>query len=439
MDKIRLVIIIGLCVLIGGCWIVYFRGVEKQRLEYESYLQSAEENMSRNLFQKAMEDYEKALKMKEDQDIRKDWLKAAENASQDNAITHKAYADALSKYCSIYPSETEYWEKLVALLVADKSYGDARKYYERAVKEGVTSEKLEDYSDEIYYSFSNSRRGFTNVIYSTRGIYTVYGNEKWGIWGADGEPIYDCEYSYIGPAGRDALYFINTEEDSRIYDGKSVVQSVIKPQEDVTKAIGDGIVPICNKQKWKFYDISQGKYILSEYDDVSVFANGKAVVKKNDKWNIVDKNGDKVGDASFDDVVLLENGEFIYDGIMIAKTAKGYGIYDANGAEKTEFKAEQMDFYLGEWLAFKDKNGKWGFVDVNGEVQIKPEYEEAKSFSTGLAAVKKDGKWGFINPKNKMVIDNIYLNALYFSNKGICFVGETSGSYYMLKLRFIKK
>ena len=51
---------------------------------------------------------------------------------------------------------------------------------------------------------------------------------------------------------------------------------------------------------------------------------------------------------------------------------------------------------------------KWGFVDSNGIIKIRPQYEEVCAFSYGLACVKKKGKWGFIDKQNYTVIPFMY-------------------------------
>ena len=61
------------------------------------------------------------------------------------------------------------------------------------------------------------------------------------------------------------------------------------------------------------------------------------------------------------------------------------------------------------------------------EVIINPQYEDADSFSQGLAAVKKDGKWGYIDMEGSTVIPFQFDYAFSFS-KGLAVVG-TLGEY----------
>ncbi|EAL1455719.1 WG repeat-containing protein, partial [Campylobacter coli] len=49
-------------------------------------------------------------------------------------------------------------------------------------------------------------------------------------------------------------------------------------------------------------------------------------------------------------------------------------------------------------------NGKWGFIDKNGEFAIKPKFDDIWDFSEGLAKVKLNGKYGFIDKNGDFVI-----------------------------------
>jgi serine/threonine protein kinase/outer membrane protein OmpA-like peptidoglycan-associated protein len=53
-------------------------------------------------------------------------------------------------------------------------------------------------------------------------------------------------------------------------------------------------------------------------------------------------------------------------------------------------------------------NKKAGFIDSLGDIKIPLKYEDAKSFRSGLAAVKLNGKWGLIDKKETVVTEFIY-------------------------------
>lgn len=50
------------------------------------------------------------------------------------------------------------------------------------------------------------------------------------------------------------------------------------------------------------------------------------------------------------------------------------------------------------------KNLKWGFIDVHGNVVIKPQFDSVRNFSEGLASVKIGDYWGYINESGEIVI-----------------------------------
>lgn len=59
-------------------------------------------------------------------------------------------------------------------------------------------------------------------------------------------------------------------------------------------------------------------------------------------------------------------------------------------------------------------NGKWGFVDGRGSMIISPQFDDALSFSEGLAAVKLDEKWGYIDRWGNQTIPLLFDDALSF-------------------------
>lgn len=73
--------------------------------------------------------------------------------------------------------------------------------------------------------------------------------------------------------------------------------------------------------------------------------------------------------------------------------------------------------YVGGMDESKMSTGKWGYIDAKGNWMIEPQFEDARSFSEGLACVNQgarivswdaptviDGKWGFIDKKGNWVI-----------------------------------
>ena len=56
-----------------------------------------------------------------------------------------------------------------------------------------------------------------------------------------------------------------------------------------------------------------------------------------------------------------------------------------------------------EGFAPVELNGKWGFINEEGEEAITLKYDNTSCFSKGFAGVQLNGKWGFINQKGKEI------------------------------------
>ncbi len=97
---------------------------------------------------------------------------------------------------------------------------------------------------------------------------------------------------------------------------------------------------------------------------------------------------------------ILKNGEEITwmansaDSILLFKESE-------NGRKEQLFVSPKNDEPL---FRIWDNDGKEGFIDVNGNIVIKPQFDAVGEFSEGLAPVLIGDKWGYINQKGEVVI-----------------------------------
>ena len=133
---------------------------------------------------------------------------------------------------------------------------------------------------------------------------------------------------------------------------------------------------------------------IRKYDKLGSFHEGLALVQRNGLWGYIDAKGDEVIPC-------------IYKG--------------------TEYGNYGFDFSEGMAVII-DKNGKYGYINTKGEVVIKPQFQQAGSFSESVASVFLDGKLNFIGKdgkyieelSNKFIWDfNMNRNLPQFKN-GVC-------------------
>ena len=67
-------------------------------------------------------------------------------------------------------------------------------------------------------------------------------------------------------------------------------------------------------------------------------------------------------------------------------------------------------------------DGKWGYINKQGEIVIACEFDNAGDFSNGLADVEYLEKNGVINTEDKFVIPCKYSELALFAEAGLVFV-----------------
>lgn len=224
------------------------------------------------------------------------------------------------------------------------------------------------------------------------GLNVVMKNGKYGYINTKGKVVIACKYE-------NALSFSNgvamVEKDGKWGLINKKGKTVIKCKYDfntVDEFDEDGFATVEKNGKYGFVNAKERLIVKPVYDSVSDFSNGFAIVIKNGKWGLIDTKGKtivKPGTYSFKRLYAYPTH---WAGVFSCATMSAVGV--------------KADFSDG-LLAVK-KGGKWGFINAEGKIVIKPVYDYVYAFSEGLAAVKQNGKWGFINTKGEMVIEPVY-------------------------------
>ena len=143
---------------------------------------------------------------------------------------------------------------------------------------------------------------------------------------------------------------------------------------------------------------------------------------------------DRVGKIVFSDPSVCEAGDFS-EGLAAVKIEQKWGYINRQGkiAIKPQFMGAQ-DFSEG-LAAVIDVSGRWGYIDRTGNFVIKPRFNHVLEFTTppgkfsqGLAAVGADNgtrRWGYIDKRGEFAIqprfDSGYAGCGYFS-EGLAWV-----------------
>lgn len=172
------------------------------------------------------------------------------------------------------------------------------------------------------------------------------------------------------------------------------------------------------------YKDSLGHVIVKpKYYNGSVFHNGLALVSlKNKGWTIIDNTGMEL--TNFEGIPgPIYNNYITYLYISIKINGK-YGFIDRNGNQIIPCIYDDVKDF-NEGVAPVKLNGLWGFINDRNEWIISAKYESVTEFYDGLAGFYENKKWGFINIKNEIILKPIYTGITFFS-EGLCAVNTSN-------------
>lgn len=162
-----------------------------------------------------------------------------------------------------------------------------------------------------------------------------------------------------------------------------------------------------------FYNLidTKGNIILEE---ISISKPQIISDNEQDKFIVFQKD-EKVKIINLETKETLSNYE--YEEVCNYKTANGlikvkkdgkYGFIDENGNIIINCEYENLADYFLEDMIVAKKDGKCGCIDKNGNIVINFEYDRIGNFSEGVVSAKKGNKIGFLDKEGNIIIDFKY-------------------------------
>jgi hypothetical protein len=129
----------------------------------------------------------------------------------------------------------------------------------------------------------------------------------------------------------------------------------------------------------------------------------------------------------------FSGAENFSDGVALVHLPDGAkGLVDKQGKIVTlNFSFEHMKPFAHGLAAVK-VDGKYGYVDQQGTLIIKPQYDDAYPFDQGLAGVAQEGKYGLIDRTGKLVVPLEYDHITYFHEDRAC-AFDQKGRYAIIE------
>ena len=255
---------------------------------------------------------------------------------------------------------------------------------------------------------------------------------QYGVLNIDGKTIVDIEYKGIKFNGLYILAETQTEEAYFDKKGEKVegkYTGIIEATDAKSYITIDSnnLYGIANE---KGEEVVKNEYLYIEY----AFNRFFVAYKEGKGLGVIDKDGNVVVDFKYD--VLSKVGEHpllkgknmekntttVYSKDMNEIVTLESSILDIHNDYVEIFSRKSATFVdiFGEKKEAKEvlknnklfaacKDGKWGFLDKDGNVKIDYIYDFVTEFNSyGFAGVEKNGKWGIINEDGNMTCECMY-------------------------------
>ena len=265
----------------------------------------------------------------------------------------------------------------------------------------------------------------------------VQKGKKHGIITLEGSMILQVRYNQIDING-DYIYTTDENSEIKVYDKKG---NEVEVNQNTT------ISTIQENPEYKIYiDTSNGTTLYSIYQGENKITNGNynyigylsnnnyIASRQNEKLGVIDQNENIKLEMKYDTIRKIDGTKLVEADIQSTNTIELYNsnlekIAEMNNATLTvednyiklsstteikyfdlEGKEKQNTEIFPENTIFaKSQNGKWGFVDKNGQVVIDYQYDEVTEQNEyGFAGIKLNDKWGIVNKNGKIIVEPTY-------------------------------
>lgn len=275
---------------------------------------------------------------------------------------------------------------------------------------------------------------YEDITYNAyNDVFIIKRNGKQGIVDKNGNVKIQPEYESIEFGGiyidgeKDGEFVLLDLNGNRIENQEIVIKMPTKDGKHYIVADKNEMYDIINESG---ESIIENSYAYMEEIDSNYF-----VVGNNNKNGIIDLSGKAVVDLTYNSIFSIDGTDLLQANISSTstvslidrKTMKVLITLDNASVDIEEdyvkvYSEEEIHYFNDEGkeltskevfpnneLYAKEINGKWGFVDKNGDLKVQNEYDMVTEFNEyGFAGIKKGGKWGSINSKGEIVQEPIY-------------------------------
>lgn len=239
--------------------------------------------------------------------------------------------------------------------------------------------------EPLYYDVAPSKEG---------SIMALFENEKWGLIDYNGEIIFEPKFNWITNLYNNLSLFRCGDKSGIIEKGGKIVLESKKIKE-FRFFFGQKLI-FKEKDKFGIMDNS-GKIILKPIYDKIISRRKESFypIKKDGKWGYLNSEGKIIIRPKYEKITKF------YYGKACVKFKNKWGIINEKGKFIINNKYDYLSGFNSDGITCFAINGKYGAMNANFEIIVKPLYDQEFFFFDGIARIIQNGKESYINEQGK--------------------------------------
>jgi len=410
-----------------------------------TYIARAEENVSNRLYQQAIGYYHQAI-VDSPRQAREIYIEMKAVYEMLLADTYDAssvirpFITDMRAAARAFPHEPIFSIAIVELNMQDLRWQNAYNAARDARRSGLRDDRMDELYFELLHMVRLESRRFLDYNTTLNGYFTVFRANNWRIIDCQGREVSEA-HPYIGLVNDDRLALFATKSENILVDRTGTLRGRFDNHHVLEAGLHSsetGLIPIRTECGWIYVD-NLGTALSGVFEEAGSFQGNRAAARRGNTWGFIDVAGHFEELAGITNIKLDLHGHYNHGGVIIAGSGGRYHLYNGDFNRIEGFYADGIDIAIRDGFIAFQRGGRWGFVDINGNIVQEPAFYNARSFSSGFAAVaNSEGLWGFVNSDFRLVIDYQYLYAHYFTSTGVCIVSTEEGTYQLIRFMFYR-
>lgn len=330
----------------------------------------------------------------------------------DQSGYRRKYTNLLNKQMSREDAAPEVFLEAANYYLSNSKEADAF----AVLRDGIVKtedQRLTDLYESSRYVYTMGRSVYQEVTAIYNGSIQVMRDNLWGLANSSGDIVIPCQYDRISTYSNEKAIVSKDGVISAVDENNNRVALLHGDATDFGNYAQDRLA-LKTGEGWKLATGTLSTGTVA-FDELGMYSNGGAPAKEaGGKWGVVDTSGGEwVVAPEYEGIICDELNRCYAQGAVFVVDDAGLIWLLVDGELIGDTYEDARPFDDG-WAAVK-KDGKWGFIDIEGTVQIDFQFDDALSFGQHLAAVKVGDYWGYASLYGEVVIEPVFLDAKSFS------------------------